>query len=165
MENAAESPAAGRPATAGETPALLTHAARRMYTLGVKTPDLTTLLEALGDPTRLRLLNLLRAGDLCVCYLVEVLGDPQPKVSRHLAYLRRVGLVAGRREGKWIHYSLAPIEDASLTQVLTTVLDAAAAARQMQRDRLSLDRACCAIRLPASLQNAPRPRLERGRQS
>ena len=54
-----------------------------------RSPDLVQLFQALGDPTRLRILNLLAAGDLCVCYFVEILGDPQPKISRHLAYLRR----------------------------------------------------------------------------
>ena len=63
---------------------------------------------AFSDRTRLRLLNLLRGGETCVCDLVEVLGVPQPKVSRHLAYLRRAGLVVARREGLWMHYRLAP---------------------------------------------------------
>ena len=124
-----------------------------------KSPDLVTLLEALGDPTRLRLLNLLRAGELCVCYLVEVLGDPQPKISRHLAYLRRTGLVGARRDGKWIHYRLQEIQDASLARVLDAVMSALESEKQMQRDRSTLERACCAVQLPETLQNAPRPHL------
>jgi ArsR family transcriptional regulator, arsenate/arsenite/antimonite-responsive transcriptional repressor len=127
-------------------------------------PDLVTLLEALGDPTRLRLLNLLRAGELCVCYLVEVLGDPQPKVSRHLAYLRRTGLVGARRDGKWIHYRLEGPLDASLAQVLDAVLNASENEKQMRRDRSTLERACCAVRLSETLQNAPRPHLTGARQ-
>ena len=66
------------------------------------------MFRAFSDRTRLRLLNLLRGGEVCVCDLVEVLGVPQPKVSRHLGYLRRAGLVVARKEGLWIHYRLAP---------------------------------------------------------
>ncbi|MGA9718757.1 MAG: metalloregulator ArsR/SmtB family transcription factor, partial [Acidobacteriaceae bacterium] len=62
--------------------------------------------QALGDRTRLRLLNLMGGQELCVCYFVQVLQQPQPKISRHLAYLRRAGLVAARREGKWMHYRI-----------------------------------------------------------
>jgi ArsR family transcriptional regulator len=66
------------------------------------------MFRAFSDRTRLRLLNMLRGGETCVCDLVEVLGVPQPKVSRHLAYLRRAGLVVARKDGLWMHYSLAP---------------------------------------------------------
>ena len=67
------------------------------------TPD---LFRAFADPTRLRLLNLLLERELCVCDLCEVLDEIQPKVSRHLAYLRRAGLVTVRRDGKWKHYAV-----------------------------------------------------------
>jgi ArsR family transcriptional regulator len=69
----------------------------------------TRLLKAFADPVRLRLLNLL-GGDreeVCVCHLHEALAIPQPTVSRHLAYLRKHGLVVGRKEGLWVHYRLA----------------------------------------------------------
>ena len=66
------------------------------------------LFRAFADPTRLRILHLLVPGELCVCDLVTVLRLPQPKVSRHLAYLRKAGLVLARREGMWMHYQLAP---------------------------------------------------------
>lgn len=121
------------------------------------TPDLVRLLQALGDPTRLRLLNLLRGGEICVCYFVEILGEPQPKVSRHLAYLRRAGLVDVRREGKWMHYKLAATAH---NAVLESILDDIKDDRQMRRDRLALERACCALRLPGTLQYAPRPQIE-----
>lgn len=65
------------------------------------------LFRAFADPTRLRLLNLLAVRELCVCELMAVVGEVQPKVSRHLALLRRVGLVEGRREGQWVYYRLA----------------------------------------------------------
>ena len=73
----------------------------------MKTPLVTTpdLFRAFADPTRLRLLNLLLERELCVCDLCEVLDEIQPKVSRHLAYLRRAGLVTVRRDGKWKHYA------------------------------------------------------------
>jgi ArsR family transcriptional regulator len=66
------------------------------------------MFRAFSDRTRLRILHLLRGGELCVCKLVEILGVPQPTASRHLAYLRKAGLVLARKEGLWMHYSLAP---------------------------------------------------------
>src|SRR6201999_1806979 len=68
--------------------------------------DLVQLFAALADPTRLRLLNLMNGREVCVCYFVEILHQPQPKISRHLAYLRRAQIVQARREGKWMHYSI-----------------------------------------------------------
>jgi ArsR family transcriptional regulator len=65
------------------------------------------LFKAFADPVRLRLLNLLADGEVCVCHLHEALGLPQSTVSRHLAYLRKRGLVVGRKEGLWVHYRLA----------------------------------------------------------
>lgn len=68
--------------------------------------DITTLLSALADPTRLRLIRLLLQEELCVCELVDALRMPQYKVSRHLAMLRRVGLVRARQNGRWMYYSV-----------------------------------------------------------
>lgn len=121
--------------------------------------DLVTLFQALGDPTRLRLLNLLAAGEICVCYFIDVLDDPQPKISRHLAYLRRSGLASARRDGKWMHYSLARPASPAAARVLDATLEELANDKQMQRDRAQLERACCAVRLPAPLVNAPKPQL------
>src|ERR1700693_6016039 len=67
---------------------------------------LDLLLRALPDRPRLRLLNLIADREICVCYFVEILGISQPKISRHLAYLRRAGIVAARRQGRWMHYRL-----------------------------------------------------------
>jgi ArsR family transcriptional regulator len=69
--------------------------------------ELDALFKGFADPTRLRVLNLLVAGELCVCDIVEILALPQPAVSRHLAYLRRAGLVEATREWKFAHYRLA----------------------------------------------------------
>ena len=74
--------------------------------------DLDALFKGFADPTRIRILSLLAAGELCVCDIVEILGLPQPTVSRHLAYLRRSGLVEATREWKFAHYRLAEPENA-----------------------------------------------------
>src|SRR4029078_6880263 len=79
--------------------------------------ELEHLFQALGDRTRLRILGLLTSGEVCVCHLHESLKLRQPKVSRHLAYLRRAGLVETRREGLWVHYRLASLSDTVLRDV------------------------------------------------
>jgi len=66
------------------------------------------LFKAFADETRLRILNLLAQRETCVCELQQVIRVPQPTISRHLAYLRRSGLVEERKEGKWVMYSLSP---------------------------------------------------------
>lgn len=99
----------------------------------------TRLLKALADPVRLRLLNLL-AGDreVCVCHLREALGLPQPTVSRHLAYLRKNGLVAARKEGLWVFYrSARPVDDLHRALLACVAL---ADAEAFARDRARLDR-------------------------
>jgi ArsR family transcriptional regulator len=135
-----------------------TYLRMRMYNPRVQ-PDLVTLFAALADRTRLRVLNLLGCGEVCVCYFVEILGESQPKVSRHLAYLRRAGVVHARRDGKWIHYSIARPADPAVAAVLDSTLAALERDKQMQRDRAALQRICCAVKLPETLQNAPRPQL------
>jgi ArsR family transcriptional regulator, arsenate/arsenite/antimonite-responsive transcriptional repressor len=83
--------------------------------------DITLFFAALSDQTRLRLLSLMRDREICVCYLQEVLKTNQPKISRHLAYLRKAGLVEGRRDGKWTHYRLKK-HDAELERILSQAL-------------------------------------------
>ncbi len=83
--------------------------------------ELETAFKALADATRLRILALLVGGEVCVCHIHDTLGVPQPTASRHLAYLRRAGLVEARREGIWMHYRIA----SDLDPVVCTVLDAA----------------------------------------
>lgn len=80
-----------------------------------------TVFDALADETRLRILNLLNEGELCVCDLMRVLKEPQSKISRHLSYLRRAGLVQGRKEGLWMHYRLSK-PAAKLTGMLLSAL-------------------------------------------
>ena len=78
-----------------------------MRKIGIGLPDVEKAIQALADSTRLRILALLEGGEVCVCHIHESLGLPQSKVSRHLAYLRRAGLVEGRKQGLWVHYRLA----------------------------------------------------------
>jgi ArsR family transcriptional regulator len=115
------------------------------------------LLRALADRTRLRLMNLIRDQELCVCYLVEVLGISQPKISRHLAYLRRAGLVAARRSGYWIHYRIVPPPDVRVNRMLGAILDSVAGDRDMKQDRQRLEQARCAPERFVNLQGAPAP--------
>ena len=118
---------------------------------------LEELFQALGDRTRLRLLNLMAGGEVCVCFFVEVLDEPQPKISRHLAYLRSAGLVSTSRDGKWISYAIAPPENPTVRAAFDAVLATLKDDRELQRDRSALARACCSPRVPDQLRRAPRP--------
>src|SRR3954462_13699583 len=108
--------------------------------------DSTGLLKAFADPVRLRLLNLLcEDREICVCHLHEALGLPQPTVSRHLAYLRKHGLVVGRKDGLWVHYCLARPR-AGLHRILLGCLDSCLGDPEVfGQDRRRLDRvvSCC----------------------
>jgi ArsR family transcriptional regulator, arsenate/arsenite/antimonite-responsive transcriptional repressor len=115
------------------------------------------LFQALGDRTRLRLLNLMAEGEVCVCFFVEVLEEPQPKISRHLAYLRGAGLVTARRDAKWMHYSITPPENPTAKAAFDAVLATLTSDRQMHRDRLALMKACCSTKVPEQLRRAPKP--------
>lgn len=119
--------------------------------------DLERVLRALADRTRLRILNLMRGQEVCVCYFVEALQMSQPKVSRHLAYLRRSGIVAARREGLWMHYRVASPAEPCVARMLQDVLACAAHDPEMKRDRLRLQQACCAPQKFVRLEGAPRP--------
>lgn len=119
--------------------------------------NIELLFKALADRTRLRLINLIGDQELCVCFFVEVLQTNQPKISRHLAYLRRAGVVAARRDGKWIHYRLVEPPDTHAANIFREVRTWLANDRGMQRDRAQLVRICCAPQLPVQLQKAPRP--------
>jgi ArsR family transcriptional regulator len=119
--------------------------------------DKEQFFRALADRTRLRLLNLMRGDEVCVCFLVEILKTNQPKISRHLAYLRRAGVVAARREGQWMHYRIVDPPDEEATKVLKETMTWLAADAEMQRDRDRLVKVCCATTLPVRIQGAPRP--------
>jgi ArsR family transcriptional regulator len=113
--------------------------------------------QALGDKTRLRLLNLMGNQEVCVCYFVEILGGPQPKISRHLAYLRSAGIVAARREGKWMHYRIVMPAHMGAAQILKQTLGWLKEDRTMQADRARLRKACCSPSKYALLDGAPMP--------
>jgi ArsR family transcriptional regulator len=103
------------------------------------------LFRALADATRLRILGLLLTGEVCVCNIHESLKIPQPKASRHLAYLRRSGLVETRREGLWIHYRLGTLADPVLAAVSDAVRHGLTHIDTVQRDaeRLQKRTGCC----------------------
>ena len=119
--------------------------------------ELEALFQALGDRTRLRLLNLMHGGEVCVCFFVDVLGEAQPKISRHLAYLRNAGLVTARRDAKWMHYSITLPASEAPRAVLENVLATMAGEPEMQRDLAALRKACCSPRVPDVLKRAPKP--------
>ncbi|HEX8652845.1 MAG TPA: metalloregulator ArsR/SmtB family transcription factor [Pyrinomonadaceae bacterium] len=119
--------------------------------------DMEMLFRALADRTRLRLLNLMADTEICVCFFVEVLGTNQPKISRHLAYLRRAGVVSARREGKWMHYRIAEPNDPHAARIFTEVRAWLKEDVEMRRDRERLVKVCCAPQPPIQLRGAPRP--------
>ena len=108
----------------------------------------TRTLKAFADPVRLRLLNLL-SGDreICVCHLHEALSLPQPTVSRHLAYLRKNGLVVGRKEGLWVHYRLNRSRQGLQSVLLGCLGSCLGDAEIFRQDFVRLERAvsCCQI--------------------
>ena len=101
--------------------------------------DMEMFFMALADKTRLRLLNLMSEGEVCVYLFTEVLGDSQPKVSRHLAYLRNAELVKTRREGKWMFYSISWPEDQGRRNILRSTLSYLNDQPELQRDKLKYD--------------------------
>jgi ArsR family transcriptional regulator len=112
-----------------------------MKTKASITPD--QIFRALADPTRLRILNLLRGGELCVCYIVDALNMPQPKISRHLAYLRKAGLVLARREGLWIHYRLTLPSDAFHQKLLDCLDSYFSESPALLKESKRVDRSRC----------------------
>jgi ArsR family transcriptional regulator len=102
--------------------------------------SLALFCRALADQTRLRIVGLLMGGgEICVCRIHETLGIPQAKASRHLAYLRRAGLVAARKEGLWVHYRLAPVSDRVAARVFEAVRHGLGHLPAVERDRIRLE--------------------------
>jgi ArsR family transcriptional regulator len=120
--------------------------------------SLIQIYQCLCDETRLRLLHLLQGGELCVCHFQEILGEPQVKISKHLAYLRARGLVEGRKEGYWMVYRLPPKPSPELVANLACLHDCVrenplfrrdAAKRDKLRDQFSASSPiCCAPNQP-----------------
>lgn len=115
------------------------------------------LFRALADPTRLRILHLIGESDVCVCYFVAALQLSQPKISRHLAYLRRSGIVRARKDGKWVHYSIAFPPRPSAAAILRDALAWTATMPEARRDRERFAAACCRPQKFVSLHGAPPP--------
>ncbi len=131
----------GRPserATAG-----LAKAAPRAGKGAPRSAEIGRMFRAFSDHTRLRILNLLLDGELCVCDLVGVLAMSQPKVSRHLAYLRRAGLVLARRDGLWMHYRLTEPAAGFHTSLLNCLQGCFADVPELAADRGALDQRRC----------------------
>jgi len=114
-----------------------------------------SLYMALADKTRLRVLNLMRDEEVCVCFFAEVLGDSQPKISRHLAYLRNAGLVTARRDGKWMHYSIVEPESEGGKEVLNSVLAWLDDQPEMRAEREKYRRVCCTPELLVQIARTP----------
>lgn len=113
--------------------------------------SLDAVFKALADPTRIRILGLLTAGEICVCHIHESLRLPQPLVSRHLAYLRRAGLVETRKEGLWVHYRMASRRDDLTRALLDAVSHVIGHLPIVAKDakRLEKKTGCCAVARPA----------------
>jgi ArsR family transcriptional regulator len=105
--------------------------------------SLDLLFRVLADRTRLRLLNLIGDKEICVCYFVDILRMSQPKISRHLAYLRRAGIVTARRQGRWMHYRLILPHDTAAAEVLKETLSHLRKIPEMQDDLAKLETSCC----------------------
>src|SRR5215211_9309183 len=117
-----------------------------------KEVDLELFFSALADRTRLRLLNLLREGEVCVCFFAGTLGTNNPKISRHLSYLKRAALVSGRRDGKWMHYSLQRPTDKNAADVFDATMTMLENDVEMKADRKRLVEFCCSPNAPVLIQ-------------
>lgn len=106
---------------------------------------------ALADKTRLRLLNLMRDGEVCVCFFAETLGTNNPKISRHLSYLKRADLVTARRDGKWIHYRINEPKDPQAKAVFDATMKLLRSNPEMARDRKRLADHCCPPNPPITI--------------
>lgn len=151
---------------------------RRAATNEPDVRDIEVTLKALADGTRLRILGLLAAGETCVCALQESLRLPQSKVSRHLAYLRRAGLVDTRRDGLWVYYRIAnpvtPVVAVLLSSVRHCITHLGTAQRDLKRlwqrtgccelpplENFSVPAACCetaASQAEAGITRSPAPK-------
>lgn len=124
-----------------------------------KSFDIDLFFSALADNTRRRLLNLIGEDEVCVCFLVEVIGTNQPKISRHLAILKNAGLVSVRRDWKWSHYRITKPSESRAAIAFEDVLELLKHDPEMQKDKKQMAKMCCApvAKQPASIQGAPKP--------
>ncbi len=120
-----------------------------------------TFYIALADRTRRRILNLIRQQEVCVCFLTEVLDISQPKISRHLAYLRKAGIVSARRDGKWMYYSIVEPEDFYAARILHGTLDWLKSEDRMQKDYQRLTLIYSSPNVSVTIARAPKPNILR----
>ena len=120
--------------------------------------DLELFFAALADRTRLRLINLMRGGEVCVCFFAEALETNNPKISRHLSYLKRASLVAGRRDGKWMHYRLTEPTDKAAAEVFAVTMKMLDQDKEMERDRKRLFDFCCSPAAPVAIRRKSKAR-------
>ena len=121
--------------------------------MGTENPfNAELFFSALADRTRLRLLNLLRDGEVCVCFFAGTLDTNNPKISRHLAYLKRASLVSGRRDGKWMHYSLQRPVERTAAEVFDATMKMLENDQEMTEDRRRLVDFCCSPNAPVMIQ-------------
>lgn len=116
-----------------------------------------TFFIALADRTRRRILNLIRKQEICVCFFTEVLELSQPKISRHLAYLRNAGIVSARRDGKWMYYRIVEPEDFYAAQILQDTLEWLKTDERMQKDYEKLTLVCTSPDVPVAIVRAQKP--------
>jgi ArsR family transcriptional regulator, arsenate/arsenite/antimonite-responsive transcriptional repressor len=121
-----------------------------------KAPSLQDVLKALSDPTRMRILALLGSGEVCVCHVHTALGIPQPTASRHLAHLKKAGLVQSCKIGLWVHYCLRRLPDAQLQAVVDAARTAAEGTTAVSRDCCRLTEAMKLLRSPLQEQSDAR---------
>jgi ArsR family transcriptional regulator len=136
----------------------------------VKDTRLVTLEEAFkafADPTRLRIVGLLSRGEICVCNIHDALGIPQPTASRHLAYLRKKGLVVTRKDGLWVHYQLAPLDDAVMRVLMSAVTHCLTHCDAVAKDRhrFEAQTGCCTTDMARSNLECCMPRSGSGRRA
>lgn len=118
--------------------------------------NLEIFFAALADKTRLRLLNLMRDGEVCVCFFAETLNTNNPKISRHLAYLKRAKLVSVRRDGKWMHYRISEPANKKAAEIFTAIMEIFNEDKEMQLDRKRLIGICCTPQRPINIQSSKR---------
>lgn len=110
----------------------------------IKANRIDLVFRAFSDRTRLRILSMLRGRDeICVCDIVETLRLPQPKISRHLAYLRKAGLVTARKEGLWMYYSLAPANGQFHGKLLDCLACCFEEVPELAKDAVRLNKSSC----------------------
>jgi ArsR family transcriptional regulator len=119
--------------------------------------EMQTFFIALADRTRRRILNLMRDREICVCYFTEVLDVSQPKISRHLAYLRNANIVSARRDGKWMYYRINKPEDFSAAKILRDTLEWLELDDRMEKDYEKLSYISTLQNVPVTISRAPKP--------